>query len=852
MSRSQRRRAVQRRLLAVQVQLVERLFGTRTANRYFWVAPGSNPDWRDVRQRLGRLSAIEHGTKDQFVLDCLNRTDDPATVVGLSRHPASSTCTTAWLARAAEGLDEAIARRLRRSHVLAGAVLGAGDRLLAPGRAADLTTWVTDLHDVPDSRLFQVRDSTGLRPTTLRSERDGELGAGEPARPSRHRLVIAEHFYDPEDIALLLPGAEQITLLATSDTFGTADLLAYEAWPGVGRVTVEHTRSRISRFSREYIDLHEATVTVAERVVAHVAELPGLLEPHDVSVLTVEVADFLFFQALKVRAIEALLADCGFDHIVVTVDRHQPGDEYIQLLAGVVGLADDPRVEILSTSRSSQVRARFWRLADEIAAPTAHTYTPKRQLPHDLVVRKFAEFATELGRSLQSPARSGRSLVQVVTADVAAYNTSTNAYVSELAREFDVRVLQVGAESMQPMEGLVGRAGRDYAFDTIAVPSGPCRPLAQILLRRLRQDQFARTPPGSADERAVEWALRSTLPRLSLQALGVPLARIKAIASWMHDAQEKGTLPDAIILTPQRSPAVGSIAPAARRFGVPTIAIEPHIQDANYCRYLKISADYYGVMSDYFRQRAADGFGIELSRSRTIGSPRQVAPAGYDPRREQQLRRQQFEAETGVEMADGRITLVFFCQPSDWGHVSTVWGSILHAARATGSRVLLKTHPEETVSRAAAYVEQAAAAGMADRVVLLDVDAPTAVALADLVLTAYSTAAIDAAVRQRPVISVTEGDARYPVDLEAMVGASLVTSVDELIDVIEQYRSDPDGFECRARSLIERETQFVEGPGDRLRTFVREVVSIGAAGVRRPSEVPRSLFLDGPHSVFPV
>jgi hypothetical protein len=434
--------------------------------------------------------------------------------------------------------------------------------------------------------------------------------------------------------------------------------------------------------------------------------------------------------------------------------------------------------------------------------------------------------------------------VQVVTVDSAPYTPSTNAYVDELRSEFDVKVLQFVAESSVADGG----AGADW----IAVPTGPCRPLAHLLFLRLRRDLDSAARSDSADVRAVESALAATLSRLSLQALAVPLARMKAISAWLQRAQSERALPDVVVLTPQRSPSVVAVAFVARRFGVPTIALEPHIQDANYCRYIKIASDYYGVMSDYFRHRAADGFAINLSRSRTIGSPRQIAPPGYDPVLAQRLERQRFESETGVALDDGRIVLAFFCQPSAWEQVSRVWANILDAARATSSRVLLKTHPEESVSRAAAYLEQAAAAGMSEHVVLLEGDAAAAIALADIVLTAYSSAAVDAAVRQRPVVCVTDGEARYPVDLPAIVGASLVTSVPELVDVIEAFRCDPAGFERRARSLIERERQFVDGPGDRLRTFVREVVTLGAAGVRPASDLPSSLFLDGPHPVYPV
>jgi hypothetical protein len=70
--------------------------------------------------------------------------------------------------------------------------------------------------------------------------------------------------------------------------------------------------------------------------------------------------------------------------------------------------------------------------------------------------------------------------------------------------------------------------------------------------------------------------------------------------------------------------------------------------------------------------------------------------------------------------------------------------------------------------------------GLSHIVTLLDTEPATAVALGDLVVTKYSTGAFDAAIRQRPVVCVTEGDVPYPVDLPAILDVPLAGSVEEL------------------------------------------------------------------------
>ncbi len=336
------------------------------------------------------------------------------------------------------------------------------------------------------------------------------------------------------------------------------------------------------------------------------------------------------------------------------------------------------------------------------------------------------------------------------------------------------------------------------------------------------------------------------------QTIAPALLRNKTFERWLTESEAAGHLPDAIIVTPQRNPLVGSIVPIARSHKVPTLALEPHAQDANYARYTKIATDYYGVMSDYFRTSASAGFAIPEDRVVVVGSPRQVAPPRYERAPAVAAARGRFEEHTGRALDAQTTYLTYFCQPSEWSHTARVWRNILEAAGRTESTVLLKLHPEDTASRRDAYLEVASACGQRARVVPITCDASTAIELADLVLTAYSAAGLDAACRQAPVICVTDGNVRYPVDLPAIIDAPLARSVEDLTALIEEFRTSPERFDERARALIQREPQFVTGPGPLVRELLSTVIERGEQGIRSENELPHSLFLDGPHPTFPV
>lgn len=831
-----------RRAITGQVRVVQIVAGHRAANRFFWATPTNHPTWFDVQNRLERLGAIDSTHADHFVAESLRRTTDPITMVNLARHPLSAEQMRAWFE---SGTYVASASRAQENRLLGGAVAGAAKLLLPAEQARPVLDWVNERYQVPDDRLFQFVDSVGWSPRSAEHD-DAPAVHG----PVRHRLIIAEHFNDPESIALLLPGAERTTLLATTDTFGMADFSPFEGWPGVGSIRMEHIRSRITRFSQAYIDIHTATTVVAQRATDLVADLPGLLDADARPFVTVDVADFLFFQALKIRAIEELLADPDIDHVVVALGEPGATMEFPHLLAGVEGLVDDPRLDVVSVSRSAAIRSDFWSVVDQILAPDLPSPRSSRRVPAALVVAKFDQYASALSEQLPSFPDHGAPAVLVATANNAAYNQSTAGYAYELTQQFDVTILHIGHNATELVSTLNELGAPDVPLFFLNPVPDRVHPTAELVRASLSRLDLA--PSETPAERAAAWAFRCTLPRLTTSRLAPALARSRALSRYLERLSATGELPAAIAITPNRNPGVSCITAAARRVGVPTIALEPHMQDANYSRYIKVAADYYGVMSDYFRTHAARGFGTDPERTTSIGSPRQIAPANYDRATEQKIARAAYSSKHSIVFDEEATHLVYFCQPSDWRYVSRVWSMVLQAAAATKSVILLKTHPEESANRVVQYVDLATSMGMVDRVVILDCDAADAIAMADIALTAYSTAAIDAAIRSAPVVCVADGETPYPIDLPAIVRAPRVESHAELAELITRFREDPDELCGVARSLLEQEPQFQQGPGPRLRALVADAITQGTAGLRDPMDVPDSLFLDGPHPVFPV
>lgn len=816
-------------------------------------------DWSSVQRRLERTRARHPRRVRRFVQQQLDRTASATVVAGLSRHPYARHVVRDHVAHLVARRDEAVERRLRANPRLAGAIAGAANLLLDDEGARAAYRWVRGLGHEQVEEVLAVLDSFGARPRTggfagpAYARLVKSRGIVPPSRkPVRHRLVVTDTLKDRDALALLIPGAEKTTVFPTSDATGKTTFDAYTAWPGFGDVSVEHFRTRISRFSRQYVELHEATAKVAAAVTSATETLGAPLGPGDRSSLELAVADFVFFQTLKAAALQALLDDERFDQIVVAVGDHGAASGYVQMLASLERLREDPRVEIVSVARSDDARAGFWRLLFTLSHPRRVPDGPDEApgaLDWGEVMASARELVSQLGRF--SPDR-GRDRVLFVTSTISAYTESAAAYAALLAERYDLRILHYGATANRLRGFLEERLGgaEPPPIDFLAPTRNLMSPLGDRLVTRLQREL-----PGAPASRDVQdaavlaWLAAHTWLRQISHLVVLPhLVTHQAMRHWMQGLVDSGTGPDVIVLTPQRNVAVSSMASVAREQRIPSVALEPHIQDANYCRYAKVMTDYYGVVSSYFRTHCAQGFDIDIDRIAVIGSPRLVAPVGHDPAACRAAARAELADQRGITFVPGQPVVLFFAQPSSWEHVERVWQIILKAAHTAGARVLLKPHPEESPTRIRRYLT----ADGAEDVVLLSGTAQGAIELADIVLTAYSTGALDAALHDTPVICVSEEGVDYPVDMASILEAPLARSVSDLTQLLEDFRKDPSVLRGKIRRFLEHEPQFVEGPASRLQALVARAIEAGGAGVRPPDEVPASRILDAPHPTFRI
>ncbi len=823
-----------------QVRIVHILFGYAAANRFFWVAPRKgDPTWPDVRNRVDWLARRDKAAAAHFVQLSLDRTTSPGVVIGLAHHlPSREAAREALVALLAD--LKTLWRRIEDNGRLAGAFGGAARLLLPPDTVQSFVSWLVRSYDVLSADTFQAMDTVGYR-FSASDDIDSRTATGDGAR---HRLIITESLDDHAAIGGLLPGAKSVTLLATSDTYGHADIERFKAPKGAD-VVVEHVRSRITRFSQDYIDLHNATADIGVRLAAEFFRTTDLIDPAYRPVIEAKLADFVFFVALRLRAVDLLFDVADIDHIVVATENHAVADQYIRLLAAHERIGVDPRVELVSVSRQPSSFRRFWELADVIAQGSEiRAEAPRVRTPADVIRQKvMADAGNRADRLPVFPTGGAKPSVLLATADSPAYNRATAAYAGVLSDFGDVRVVHFGPAVGNLVDLVEKQLGPRNPVTVLETP-----PKADALLRRVVEEALlpalAGSPPGADAPHAqrTAWAAAHADTERMASTLASYLVQLQAISAWFDRMAHQRSLPDALVLTPQRNLGVSAFAAAARLHGVPSIAVEPHAQDANYCRYLKVGTDYYGVLSDYFRDQTAGTFGIDAGRIRVLGSPRQIAPAAFDRAGAHAA------ARTDLKVDHDRALIGFFSQPSAWEGIRAVWSAVLEAARSTGSAVLLKPHPEDSHSRIRQYL----ALAEKDEVLVFNGDVTKAIDASDIVTTTYSIVGLDATLRRAPVVALADGDTDYPLDLASILGVPVVRSAQELAKTIEAFKADSTPFVERAERFLAEESQFVEGPGPRLRQLLDEVVQRGASGIRPEADLPKHYFLDGPHQVFPV
>lgn len=834
---------------------IDRLKGVSAGNQAFWNRRKA-PDWAKVDARLQTLFDTHPEAIPEFAKLAYVTSRNPTVLINLAR--SALTCETMRACLLGEDLSagSAIQQRMRQSQMGCASLVAMATILLDDTQSEAFMSAAKDSSPGLTKSFTQLIDSCG---TVLAAQGGQDVRArlckSGFRTPKKHRLIITASANAVSGLGGLFQGAEAVTVIALDDLYGRADVAdqAHHANPDCP-INVEHVRSRITRFSATYHRVHEDTRAVSETIIKNLKASAGqAFDFLDENSAALALADHLFFPSLRFAAFEELIHATEFDHIVIAVESGTPtavqqDRKLCQLLSGIAGLVDDPRFEIVSPTVTQSALKVFEELIGVLARPTKAEVIPLlRQWDLNDALGLLHHQSDTMGKAMCAWPEKKTPRVLFVMTQVAAYNSSSAAYCDALSAVSNLRVAFLGGNllSLTDQTSAYMRADQISPF--------PQRPHGNFDLLQHWLETFLTDQLPTLAQTDIRHVMSISLQQVVSDGLLSFISHAHLCDRWFAQLKATDHLPKVVVLTPFRSVRVAAFASIARRFQVPSIAIEPHGLNKSYARYCKVTADYYGVITTFFAQAAVTGFGMTPDRVPVIGSPRLQAPKNYDVTQATVIARKALEDHHDIDFKKAKTVLCYFSQPSDWDQVSSVWRNILDATASLDCLLLLKTHPEEPAMRVAAYLEIAKEKQASDYVVSLETDAITAIEAADLVLTGYSATAVEAALFRRPVFCVTNGDVDYPLNQHDVIGAPLFRTVQTLKDGIVAFLKDQKPYQAQAQHFLQQEPQLLDGFAPRLQALVEDIAARPSGQtIRQQADIPESLFLDGPHIVYQV
>ncbi|MGL4823249.1 MAG: hypothetical protein ACRC2W_09785, partial [Plesiomonas shigelloides] len=310
MTSADRREAIKRRLGPRVTEYIREFRAKREARRMrtieqrrdidaahleLWTYYVEKRGWVAVWNRV-KVLAQENPTEiEAFVAMGLRVNNNPLVLVNMALHPYTGPALARLLADERENPWPEIAERMAARADYSAAFLVA---TAMTGDDAAIDHSRARIPDVVNETFIQFVESFGMRPVAKSGEIDPILRGLKQSgfrNHKKHRLVIAENLAQPELFLPLLSGAEKVTLIGLNDTFGKATFAEYYDYPGIGEILVEHVRSRITRFSPQYIEIHSQTRDAAIELAAIVDSVAGLVPDGDLPHIEIAIADQLFF-----------------------------------------------------------------------------------------------------------------------------------------------------------------------------------------------------------------------------------------------------------------------------------------------------------------------------------------------------------------------------------------------------------------------------------------------------------------------------------------------------------------------------------------------------------------------------
>lgn len=710
-----------------------------------------------------------------------------------------------------------------------------------------------------------------------------EAGASSPGsysieylRPgaSKSRLIIMDEELSPAAIKGLAAGAEKVTLLQYKDLYGKIDQKAVQAEIPGCEIVVEHGRSRVDRFHQRYFEIHQETLRAAEALSKGFVDnapwinefIPGL--QGFTKDLTLELSDMLFFKALRLEGVYGAALDPAFDSVIVSFGD---GFELFRLFYSDTTLWQDPRIKGCCRSRKIKTVTKFAsRIADMQRRATvgsgapilAHIASLQEQTalpgsaPGD-AFRRYLDDSSTPAKYISKTHLPGRKTIAYVANDTRAYVASSVQLATHLQTRFNVDIvltqgnplhLQKSIENAQNDSYLTGsEKGQKPGLVKVgaAAPGAAAtRAFSDVFLLAVGdavRAQFAALRHDVVVKAALDFLLTEGLPRAVLHVMG----NTRAIAAHMSEQSYA-----AIAISPIRSARNAQFATLAREIGVPTLTVEPHCLNAAYCRYGTVPTDYAALYSEYYAEEYERHFGIPKERCYAFGSPRILRPDGYEPI----AARKEARRKIGLRDGDPPI-LAFPTQPMPAQHVLAVWRMIIRAVKAYDKpiRLIVKTHPEEGPGHVERYRHLIAEENAGDICFVANVDIKDLLIASELVLTAYSVTALEAAVLERNVAIVGKSGVEYPAEYDKILGVPFCTTEDETLDVIRDALERGRGAKSGAGPFRQANPHLFENSTfRRLAEIIEDIIKKGPDGIRRPEDLSASLFVTAPFREYLV
>lgn len=676
---------------------------------------------------------------------------------------------------------------------------------------------------------------------------------------ARKRLVVSDASLGADVAIRMAQNAEEVVFYNLFDLYGKMQIPA-DALDA--KISVEHPRSRIHRFSEKYAEIHRRTHAAARQLSALIAKerildvfFKGTVDW--TSYITLEISDALFFRCLRLEALLELIDSDEFDDIVFCFGDN--GGLY-RVLGALPRLFKDKRIHICSPKKAAASHAMYmdqflemrelasdpnWRGHKTVhslilsAAASREQLDEKRLLANGIAVRIAVEADKQMGRLDRPGDYFGRPLV--VANDASTYYSTLlptlrtllierratlawqSSNISRLRQDLiqhssrtDKRAIEkLSIFDMSPQKVVDDKMGKDWSKFILAYLSAD---LLEIL-------------STAHSDLPLHYALCEGLSSLFSENL----VRFGAVARGSLAILEKQR-PNVVVLNSARKPHMTLMANAARQMGVPSLTLEAHALNANYCRFARVPTDYIGVPGPYFAGEYAAHYGIERDRCLVIGSPRFGLKPGYDLSAERQSAR----VSLGL---DGTV-VTFMTQPLDRGSNLELWNWLLTAKKELAEQfsLVLKCHPEESDDQQRAYVIAAGEAGV--HIELREGDPKMLISASDLVVSRYSATLLEAAIIGVPTAVLKQVGEEHPMPYYEIIGCPVAESASDTVALIKDIVSEGTRLGLSVAAFRKANPQYYDDMDTTLLVAAADrIASEGAQGITLRPEFTDDPFL---------